>query len=66
MFSGERLSKARREIGESQVTFATRIDVSVSTLQRWEADHATPDANQLRDLAKATAKHMSWFYVETI
>lgn len=62
--SGAKIAEARTAISESQVTFATRIGVSVSTLQRWESGKDTPDANQLWTIAHATAKHVEWFYVD--
>jgi repressor LexA len=57
---GERLRAARenKELGQS--TLATKVDVAVRTLQRWEKGEQVPDSNYLIRLAKETGVKTEW------
>jgi DNA-binding XRE family transcriptional regulator len=51
------LGQARRALRMTQQQFATHINSSKRTVQRWEAGHSTPDAVELRRIADAVRPH---------
>lgn len=52
MTFGEKLKKARKEIGLSQVQFAEKINVSRSAVAKWETDKGMPDVSNLKVMAQ--------------
>ena len=52
MTFGEKLKKARKEAGLSQVQFAEKMSVSRSAIAKWESDKGLPDVNNLKMMAQ--------------
>jgi repressor LexA len=57
---GERLRTARENRELDQVTLATKVEVAVRTLQRWEKGEQVPDSNYLLKLARLTNVKPEW------
>lgn len=52
MTFGEKLRKARKEIGLSQVQLAEKINVSRSAVAKWDSDKGMPDVSNLKVMAQ--------------
>lgn len=57
----EKIRKARRDADLSQTELSVRIDVSLSSMQRIEDGTRTPDVFELKKIAEATGKNLSFF-----
>jgi len=57
---GDRLSAGREQAGMDQETLAKRLGVRVTTVRKWEDDHAEPRANRLSMLAGLLNVSMMW------
>jgi len=57
---GDRLSAAREQAGMTQEALAKRLGVRVTTVRKWEDDHAEPRANRLSMLAGLLNVSMMW------
>lgn len=52
MTFGEKLRKARKEIGLSQVQLVEKINVSRSAVAKWDSDKGMPDVSNLKVMAQ--------------
>lgn len=57
---GTRIREARENKELDQHTLATKVDVAVRTLQRWEKGEQVPDSNFLMRLAKHLGVRPEW------
>lgn len=57
---GDRLAGAREQAGMTQETLAKRLGVRVTTVRKWEDDHAEPRANRLSMLAGLLNVSIMW------
>lgn len=60
MTVAKRILQARRAAGLSQAALAARLDVSHSTVNRWEQGHREPSRDVLMALASATGTSVEW------
>jgi transcriptional regulator with XRE-family HTH domain len=59
---GSQIKKARLEAGfKNAERLAVAMDVSFSTLQRWEQGQTTPSVSRLIEISKLTEKPLSFF-----
>ena len=65
MVLSERIKLRRKEANLSQEGLAKKIDVSMSTLRRWENEERSPDANDLLKLAVALDTTVAFLVGET-
>ena len=52
MTTGEKISKARKELGLTQEEFAGRLGVTRQSVSRWESDLAFPETDKLVTMSK--------------
>jgi len=57
---GERLQEIRRDFGLSQEGLARRLDVSVSTVIKWERGYFLPGARALLAIAENFKVSINW------
>jgi len=60
-FNHERLRRARLHIGMSKEQLAVHLDVSLSTIERWEWGKTQPNATQLAVIAKRLNRDAGYF-----
>ena len=60
MSIGARIKQVRKDIGDSQTTFANRIGISLSALKAYELDNREPPASFLIELYQQHAIEPTW------
>ena len=59
---GTRIRLARKAAGYSNPeSFAVALNVSASTMQRWETDKSEPTISRLREIAALTERPLQYF-----
>lgn len=61
---GQRIGTARKAVGLSQDGLADRVGVSVRTVSRWETGTRYPRSDDLRAIADALGKPVSYFLAD--
>jgi transcriptional regulator with XRE-family HTH domain len=61
-FQGDRLREARRARSYTAEALARELDVTLRTIQRWEADGNGPSGADLVRLADVLGRRPDWFY----
>lgn len=61
---GQRIRQARLGAGMTREHFAVALNVSFSTVGRWETDGTSPTLRKLAEIAQVTGKALSFFVTE--